>query len=242
VGEKENAEVSEQRRFYGRRAGRRLRPSRRLLLETVLPDLRIRPPAAPDPLDVASLFPTPITDLWLEVGFGAGEHLAAQAANHPDIGFIGCEAYVDGVAALLDKVTTAALNNVRIYDGDARILLDGLPDACLGRVFILFSDPWPKKRHHRRRFIVQENLDQLARLMKDGAELRFASDHMEYVSWALERITAHQAFAWPALRPGDWRQRPGDGFATRYETKALDQGRACAYLSFQRLLREPELL
>lgn len=226
-------------RFYGRRRSRRLRPRRRALLETLLPGLRLTPPSDGAPLDPAALFARPPADIWLEVGFGAGEHLAAQARAHPEVGFIGCEPFVDGVAALLAALDDAAragapIDNVRILDDDARPLLDALPDACLGRVFLLFSDPWPKRRHHRRRVIQRATLDSLARLMRPGAELRFASDHMGYVAWTLQHMLAHPAFEWTARRPADWRQRPADWPATRYQRKALAEGRVCVYLRFAR--------
>lgn len=173
----------------------------------------------------------------MEIGFGAGEHLAAQAAANPGFRFIGCEPFINGVGTLLDEIDQQKLTNIRIYDDDARPLLKALPDACLGRVFVLFSDPWPKKRHNRRRFIVPENLYQLSRLMKDGAELRFASDHMGYVRWALSYITAHGDFQWTAKSPSDWRTRSADAVQTRYEAKALGKGLPCVYLTFQRRSR-----
>ena len=178
-----------------------------------------------------------VSDLWLEIGFGGGEHLAAQAAANPGTGFIGCEPFINGVASLLAEIDRLGLTNIRIFDDDARLMLKALPDACLGRVFVLFADPWPKKRHHRRRFIAPDTLDQLARLMKDGAELRFASDHMGYVRWALSRLTAHADFQWTAAGPADWRTRPADAVETRYEEKALQKGLSCVYLSFSRSLR-----
>ena len=221
-------------RWYGRRRGHRLRKGRQELLRELLPRLRVAPPESGGRLDLAAVFRRPVSDVWLEVGFGAGEHLAAQARAHADVGIIGCEAYINGVAGLLAHVREANLTNVRIFDDDARLLFDALPDAGIGRAFVLFSDPWPKKRHHRRRFVSPENLDALARLLKDGAELRFASDHMEYIRWTLEQVTAHPAFSWPARTRRDWLQRPGDWFETRYEAKALRGGARCVYLRFLR--------
>ncbi len=221
-------------RFYGRRRGHRLRPGRQDLYETLLPTLRVTVPEAGNALDVACLFDGPVTDVWCEIGFGAGEHLAAQAAGHPSIGFIGCEAFVNGIASLLRHLEATGAANVRIFDDDARRLLDALPEASIGRLFVLFPDPWPKKRHHRRRVIQAETLDRFARALTDGAELRFASDDMGYVRWTLERVTRHPAFAWLAKSARDWRERPFDGIATRYETKARRLGRACVFLSFVR--------
>ncbi len=203
----------------------------------MLPRWRIVLPAAGEVLDVAALFPGGVNDLWLEVGFGAGEHLAAQAAAHPDIGFIGCEPFVNGVAALLARASDDGSTNIRLFDDDARRLIDALPPASVGRVFILFPDPWPKKRHHRRRFISDESLDCLARVMADGAELRFASDQMAYVRWTLERLTRHPAFVWSARGPADWRLLPDDGFRTRYQAKAEARGLSCVYLRFRRCPR-----
>ena len=174
-------------RSYGRRFGRSLRSSRRRLLDEVLPALRVPLPEEGE-FDPRSLFPGDPEAVWLEVGFGGGEHLAAQAEAHPAIGFIGCEPFVNGVASLLAQVDGRGLANVRLLDDDARLLIDRLPAASVGRVFVLFADPWPKARHAKRRFIRADVLDSLARIMADGAELRFASDDMGYVRWALEQI------------------------------------------------------
>ena len=221
-------------RFFGRRHGRRLRAGRRGLLERVLPDVRIVPPPEAASLDPRSVFGKPVKDIWLEIGFGAGEHLAAQAERNPDVGFIGCEPFVTGVASTLAKIDSLKLDNVRILDDDARMLLTGLADACIDRAFILFSDPWPKKRHHHRRFINSANLDLLARILRQGGELRFATDHMDFVRWTLEHISRNRAFAWLAESPDDWRNRPADWIETRYEAKALAKGKKCVYLQFER--------
>ncbi len=224
------------KRVYGRRRGRRLRPGRQRLMETLLPRLRI-PIDGDGGVRPEDLFPEPPDTVWLEIGFGAGEHLAAQAESHPEVGFLGCEPFLDGVANLLSLIDRAGLGNVRLLDDDARLLLAVLPDASLDRVFLLFNDPWPKTRHAKRRFLNRENLDALARVMKDGAELRFASDHLAYATWSLEQLMRHPDFAWTARRPADWRTPPADGFTTRYEAKAKAAGRACTYLGFQRLPR-----
>ncbi len=176
----------------------------------------------------------PVSDFWLEVGFGGGEHLAAQAVAHPGIGIIGCEPFINGVAGLLDHVEREGLGNVRIFDDDARFLLDALPDASIGRCFVLFSDPWPKKRHWERRFIGPENLERLARVLKNGAELRLASDDPGLVTWMLDQTWHHPAFAWTAQRADDWRIRPSDWPATRYEEKAVAAGRRPVFLRFCR--------
>ena len=221
-------------RWYGRRHGKKLRLGRQRLVDNLLPELRIAPKAAEIPADLRELFAVPCKDVWLEIGFGAGEHLAAQAASHPGIGFIGCEPFINGVASLLAHVDETSLKNVRIYDDDARTLMDALPDASVGRIFVLFADPWPKTRHHRRRMMIEANLDRFARLLRGGGELRFASDHMEYTSWTLERLLRHPNFDWQAMSARDWRTPPDDWVETRYETKARAKGDLPAYLRFLR--------
>ena len=219
--------------FYGRRRGRPLRIGQRERRAMLLPQLTFALPEAGS-LDPASLFPTPPREIWLEIGFGGGEHLAAQAEQHPDIGFIGCEVFENGVAKLLTEIERRDLRNVRILADDVRPLLAALAPRSLGRVFILFPDPWPKIRHHKRRLVATPTLDRLAELMTDAAELRLATDDPSYQSWMLEHATTHPAFAWTARRPGDWRERPADWPATRYEEKARKAGRTPAFLRFQR--------
>jgi tRNA (guanine-N7-)-methyltransferase len=164
---------------------------------------------------------TGITDVWLEVGFGAGEHLLWQAQHHPPVGMIGAEPYISGVAKLLSKIDGLQTPNIRLHTGDARDIVDALPDASLGCVFILFPDPWPKTRHHKRRFVQTDLLDRLACVMKPGAELRFASDDAPYFEWTLERVRAHPQFEWMAARSADWLTRPEGWPQTRYEAKEL---------------------
>lgn len=207
------------RQLYGRRKGPKLSAHQESLRATLLPELTL---AVRDGADPRSYFGTgAVDDVWLEVGFGAGEHLLWQAAHHPKVGVLGAEPYISGVAKLLSKIAEQHTQNVRIHEGDAREIIDALPDASLGRVFILFPDPWPKTRHHKRRFVQSEMLDALARVMRPGAELRFASDDPGYFSWTLERLCAHPRFHWTATRPSDWASRPADWPQTRYEAKAL---------------------
>lgn len=229
---------SERRQIYGRRQSRKLRPVRQDLVDRLLPQLAIPLPAAPQTIDARALFEPPPRDLWLEIGFGGGEHLAWQAERHPEVGFLSAEYFVNGIASLLRLVDRHGLRNVRIYRGDGRDLLDVLPEASIGRVFILFPDPWRKTRHHKRRVVQRETLDLLARLMRDGAELRLATDHREYLAWMLAHCCGHPDFRWLARRPADWRRRPDDWPASRYETKALEAGRAPAYLRFVRRPRK----
>jgi len=219
--------------LHGRRRGRKLRPGQRRLLDTLLPRLRFALPCE-RPLDPHRLFDRPVEAVWLEIGFGAGEHLAAQAAQHPGHGLIGCEVFENGVVKLLAEIERLGLANLRLLIDDARPLLGALAEASLERVFILFPDPWPKLRHHKRRLVATATLDALAHAMRDGAELRLATDDMDYLCWILERATAHAAFEWQARRPQDWRERPPDWPATRYEQKALAAGRRPAFLRFRR--------
>ncbi len=168
------------------------------------------------------------------MGFGAGEHLAGQATAHPEIGMIGCEVFENGVVKLLAEINRRALGNIRLFIDDARLLIAALPEASVARAFILFPDPWPKLRHHKRRMVSAETLDRLAVILADSAELRLATDDADYLAWMLERATTHPLFEWLARGPGDWRQRPADWPATRYEQKALAAGRTPAFLRFRR--------
>lgn len=226
------------RPIHGRRHGRKLRPGLKRLMTELLPRLQVTLPPPGQELDPATLFDRVPDDLWLEIGFGAGEHLAWQAEQHRHIGFIGAEVFVNGIASLLRQIRERQLDNVRILDGDGRDLLEALPAACLGRVFILFPDPWRKARHHKRRIVRPETLDHMARLMKDGAELRLASDHTDYLGWMLEAAIDHDAFQWLVGGPEDWRRRPADWPPSRYEQKALADGRRPTYLRFVRRPRE----
>lgn len=221
-------------RFYGRRKGKTLRKGRASALETVLPRVAITPPAPGEMLDLRALFDQPKTDTWLEIGFGGGEHLAHQAAANRHIGFIGCEPFVNGVASMCSAIETGALANIRLLQDDARPLLDALPEASIGKAFVLFPDPWPKKRHAFRRFIQTETLDRLAFLLRDGAELRLASDDPTVARWMFELTWSHPAFRWLARKAEDWRERPADAVITRYEQKALKQGRKPVFLRFVR--------
>ena len=225
------------RSLHGRRQGRPLRADRRRLLQELLPEIRIDPPPPGRTFDPAALFARRPAAVWLEIGFGSGEHLAWQAERNPGIGFLGAEYFVNGVAALLRQIEDRGLDNVRILQGDARALLDVLPAESLARVFILFPDPWPKTRHHKRRIVQHETLTRLAKLMTNGAELRVATDDPAYQGWILEHAVAHSAFCWLAEGPGDWRARPADWPPTRYEQKAIEDGRRPAYLRFRRRTR-----
>ncbi len=203
-------------KLYGRRKGPKLSAHQAELRRTLLDKLALdltKPALAQ--------FPNNVRELWLEVGFGAGEHLFQLAGENPDVGLIGAEPYEMGVAKLLTKLAANPLNNVRIYEGDGRDIIAALPDTSLSRFFLLFPDPWPKTRHHKRRFLQMDMLDELARVLKPGAELRFATDDKSYLPYALERLMAHPAFEWKAQGPTDWKARPENWPATRYEAKAI---------------------
>ncbi len=219
-------------RFYGRRKGKPLKVGRQGLLESLLPRIRIAQPEGS--FDPAQLFDFEPSAIRLEIGFGGGEHLAAQAAENPDIGFIGSEVFLNGVASLLRHIDAAKLANVRVFDQDVRFLLPHLPDGSVSRISLLFPDPWPKTRHAKRRFIGAENLQQCARLLKDGGELRVASDHPVYQRWTLQNVAVHNDFQWTANGPDDWRIRPIDSTQTRYEGKAIVAGRTPVFLNFMR--------
>lgn len=222
-------------RLYGRRRGRPLRKYKSSLIETVLPVVEIGKPAAGDVLDPYAIFGKPVKDVWVEVGFGSGHHLAWQAAHNRDVGLLGAEPFVNGVAGLMAQIEEYGVtDNVRVVADDARPLLDALPEASIGRAFVLFADPWPKKRHWHRRFIGPDNLPRLARVLRDGAELRLASDDMSLVRWMLEHTVHHPDFEWTARRPSDWRQRPADWPPTRYEEKAIEAGRKPVFMTFIR--------
>ena len=197
-----------------------------------MPNLALRIEHGRDP---RRYFSDPVDDAWLEIGFGAGEHLIWQVERHVDVGMLGAEPYESGVAKLLSKLapTPSSTGRIRIHEGDAREIIDALPAASLGRVFVLFPDPWPKRRHHKRRFIQTEMLDRLGRVMRAGADLRLATDDAGYLEWTLERLIAHSAFLWDAKRALDWSRRPEDWPATRYEAKALHG--PPAYLRFYRV-------
>jgi tRNA (guanine-N7-)-methyltransferase len=198
-------------------------------METLLPAVRC-PQTDFDPKALAP----DAAETWLEIGFGGGEHMAAQAQRRPDVLILGAEPFQNGVASALRHLDERALTNVRIEDGDVRALMARLPDASIARIFILFPDPWPKARHHKRRLVQPETLDAFARLLKPGGRLRFASDWADYVDWTAIRFAGHAAFRWTADRADDWRRPPADHVTTRYEEKRLGD---CApvFLDYERV-------
>jgi tRNA (guanine-N7-)-methyltransferase len=208
--------VPEALRTYGRIKSRALKPRQQRLMQTLLPKLAL--PAEPfDPRDLA----LGAAEVWLEAGFGAGEHLAGQAAARPGALFLGAEPFVNGIAACLAHIDDAQVANVRLHHGDVRAVLDRLPDASIDRLYVLFPDPWPKTRHKKRRLIQPDFIAAAARVMKPGARLRFATDWADYADWTLERFLASPNFRWTAEAADDWRRPWPDHITTRYETKRL---------------------
>ncbi len=217
-------------RLYGRRKGRPLRVRKGRLMEELLPRLEIRLAGGRGALDPRGLFEEAVGALWLEIGFGGGEHLAALAGQNPQVGFIGCEPFVNGVASLLDHIDRDSLKNIRIFPDDARLLLEAMPDNVIDRCFVLFPDPWPKARHAERRFIGPANLARLARVLAPGAELCLATDHMSLAAWmkaCLGRADSFAGLQVSTIAPADW-------IPTRYEQKAIKAGRAPTYFSVRR--------
>lgn len=220
-------------KVYGRRQDKPLKPRQARLMDSLLPKVSIPDPSAPE-FDFEAL-KAGFSDTWLEIGFGGGEHLAWQAAHNPGVLMLGAEPFVNGVAKLTALIDDGALANVRILHGDARPLIEALPDNALGRLFVLHPDPWPKKRHWKRRMISPWFLGQAARLLRPGAELRVASDIPDYVRWTLMHVMARPEFEWTAHGPSDWRGYPDDWPQTRYAAKAEREGRAPVQLIFRRV-------
>jgi tRNA (guanine-N7-)-methyltransferase len=225
-------------RLHGRRKGKKLSARRSALMAGLFPALRTdieRPP----PVCAADLFSQPVDEVRLEIGFGGGEHLVAEAAATPGSGFIGVEPYLNGMAKAVAAISDRGLGNVRLFDGDAARLLDWLPARSLNRIDLLYPDPWPKKRHWKRRLVSPENLDRISRVLQPGGELRFVSDISSYVEWTLIHLLRRHDFLWTARRADDWR-KPWAGWpGTRYEAKAFKAGRRPAYLIFRRVSAAP---
>ncbi|HEX6865707.1 MAG TPA: tRNA (guanosine(46)-N7)-methyltransferase TrmB [Caulobacteraceae bacterium] len=214
--------MTEPLRSFGRIKGRPIKPRQAALLDTLLPKIAFDPENPPT------------GEVWLEIGFGGGEHLAEQAGRHPDVTIIGAEPFLNGVASALRHIDERKLANVRLHPGDARDVLAALPDAALSRLFILFPDPWPKARHHKRRLVQPRTAAEFARVLKPGGRLRFATDWADYAERALETLLAQPGLRWTAERAADWREAPADHVATRYEAKRLGD---CApvFLDFERI-------
>jgi len=221
-----------QRAFFGRRKGHALRPRQSALFDTLLPRLALDLTDAPR--GVRSLFPAPVDEVRLEIGFGGGEHMIAEAERNPRIGFIGIEPFVNGMAKALAAIAASELSNIRLHHGDATDVIGWLPAGSLARVDLVYPDPWPKRRHWKRRFVQDRSAAEIARILRAGGEFRFVTDIPDYAAWTLKRLLRSRDFAWTAERADDWR-RPWPGFAgTRYEAKAKREGRVPCYLIFRK--------
>ena len=219
--------------FFGRRKGHKLRLHQADLIEHLLPRLALDI-GQPCPPDLTLLFDPPAGEVRLEIGFGGGEHLIAEALAFPDTGFIGCEPYVNGMAKILAQIEAHNIRNIRLLAGDAAELLAWLPPGALARIDLIHPDPWPKRRHWKRRFVQDATIAAMARVLKPGGEFRFVSDIDDYCAWTLAHLLRSRDFIWTAERADDWRQ-PWDGYTmTRYGQKAAREGRVAAYLRFRR--------
>ena len=236
-----------QPKFFGRRKGRVIRKTKSTLLESFLPLIKIDESTV---FDKKTMFGKPVEKINLEIGFGDGVHLAGQALNYPDVGFIGIEVFKNGVANLLTLITGIKdgkdlpdkiklldnrEDNIRVFDDDARLLFDKIPDGFVDRVFLLFPDPWPKKRHASRRFVNEDNLKALARIIKKGGILRIATDHKVYKSWTLRTMNNCPDFKWTAKTSADWRNEPADWVKTKYQQKAIREGRKPVFFEYERV-------
>jgi tRNA (guanine-N7-)-methyltransferase len=234
MSERHDKNENSQRAFFGRRKGHALRPRQLALFDTLLPNIALDL-AKPAPADLRGLFDKPIDDARLEIGFGGAEHLIAQAQRNPRSGFIGSDGFINAIGKALSAIADNALDNIRLHFGDASELLDWLPDEGLTRIDLLYPDPWPKRRHWKRRFIQDDSLKRLARILKTGGELRFATDIADYAAYALARVLRSKEFVWTAERADDWRNPWPDFHSTRYEAKARREGRKPAYFIFRRV-------
>ena len=239
--------IDDRPHFFGRRKGRIIRKTKTTLLETFLPTLKID---AQTDFTAPDLFVVPVKLVCLEIGFGNGEHLAGKAKNNPDVGYIGAEVFQNGVANLLSLITgikvtadlpetitleTGRVDNIRVWDNDIRLLFKSMPDNFLDKVYLLFPDPWPKKRHASRRFVNKDNLQELARILKPGGILRIATDHKVYKSWTLHQMHDCPLFRWTATCGNDWKHEPKDWVQTKYQRKALKEGRHPVFLDYEKL-------
>jgi tRNA (guanine-N7-)-methyltransferase len=219
-------------RSFGRTKSRVIKPRQADLLQSLLPKVALPDPLS-GPIDPVALMPG-AAERWLEIGFGGGEHMAAQAAGRSDVLIIGAEPFLNGAASALRHIDELGLENVKLHVGDARDVSAALPDASLERIFILFADPWPKARHNKRRLVQEASIAEWARVLKRGGRLRFATDWADYGEWTLERFLRSDAFRWSAERADDWHRAPADHITTRYETKGLGDV-APIFLDFERV-------
>jgi tRNA (guanine-N7-)-methyltransferase len=219
-------------RFAGRRKGRPLHEGRAHALQAVsdfMIPMEIMDKTAIDP---KSFFDNPPQKLWIEIGFGNGEHLIGQALQNPDVSFIGCEPFINGVSAAAKDIVQQDLKNIRLWPDEALAFLEKFPDQCADRIFLLFSDPWPKTKQYKRRVIQPETVNLFARLVKKGGEVRLATDHVDLAEWMLLHMVPHESFIWKNFMTGEWTTAPGDWVETRYQQKAAQQGRHAHFMDF----------
>ncbi len=220
--------------FFGRRKGHKLRAHQAELIEHLLPRLALDI-SRKSPPDLAFLFDPPADGVRLEIGFGGGEHLIAEAHAFPATGFIGCEPYVNGMAKILTQIEANKTANIHLFAGDAAELLAWAPPRALNRIDLIHPDPWPKRRHWKRRFVQDTTVAAMARALKPGGEFRFVSDIDDYCAWTLAHLARSPDFAWTAERAADWHEPWADYTMTRYGAKAEREGRKAAYLRFRRM-------
>jgi tRNA (guanine-N7-)-methyltransferase len=223
-----------QRKFFGRRKGHKLRPRQAKLIGTLLPQLAIDL-TRPAPADLATLFPTPVESVYLEIGFGGGEAMTALAQSRPNTGFIGVEPFVNGMAKALASIESANIRNIRLHFDDAISLMPWLPEASLSRIDLIHPDPWPKRRHWKRRFVQDATIAQLSRILRPDGDFRFVTDIADYAAWTLQHFLRSPAFEWTAEQADDWRLPWPDFTKTRYHAKAARAQRASCFLRFRRL-------
>jgi tRNA (guanine-N7-)-methyltransferase len=229
-----SSNVQQSRAFFGRRKGHKLRPRHAQLLDALLPHLAVDI-SQPAPADLGALFPLPIANVALEIGFGGGESLIAQAQASPATGFLGVEPFINGMAKALAGIEAGGLSNIRLHFDDAVSLIAWLPNASVTRIELVHPDPWPKRRHWKRRFVQDEMIARLARILRSGGEFRFVTDIADYAAWTLLRFLRSEQFQWTAQRADDWR-KPWPGFTpTRYHAKAAREARAPCFLVFRRV-------
>lgn len=224
---------NEPRAFFGRRKGHKLRPRQAHLIETLLPCLTVDL-SREAPADLRVLFPVPVTNVALEIGFGGGESMIAQAMAQPDLGVLGVEPFINGMAKALAAIESGNLKNVRLHFDDAAALIEWLPDASVTRIDLIHPDPWPKRRHWKRRFVQDDMVARLARVLRPGGEFRFVTDVPDYAAWTLQRLLRSAEFEWTAQCADDWRRAWSNFTPTRYHAKAAREDRASCFLIFRR--------
>jgi tRNA (guanine-N7-)-methyltransferase len=229
-----NPEHSQPRAFFGRRKGHKLRKRQADLIDGLLPQLAIDL-GRPAPVELAALFAVPVREVQLEIGFGGGENLIAQAKAKPDTGFVGVEPFVNGMAKALAAIDELGLRNIRLYFDDATPLVAWMPDASLARIDLIHPDPWPKRRHWKRRFVQDATIVEFTRILRRDGELRFVTDIADYASWTLQRFIRSRDFDWTAQCADDWRRPWADFTATRYHAKAARAQRPPCFLTFRRV-------